>query len=201
MNKEIFNFLEFFSSGHYCWTLKLKEKKKEKRCYDCYQLNLIRVDTVWGPSAQPKHSPAYPPLKCQGTRSHIQGTLQAPHTCLQLLPRSWCPGTGGCRGEELCSEVHIQSLASMVVAGSTPCATGFLFDCRQVKKNVAMATVHPVRARSRSGRGYTLSSPQGSPAGKAPELIVPQSPVKLGNKKFRKMRSPNMKEKCLSENH
>lgn len=49
----------------------------------CYQLTLIRVDTVCGPSAKTKHTPAHPPLKCPGTRSHIQGlgarTQTPPH--------------------------------------------------------------------------------------------------------------------------
>lgn len=46
----------------------------------CYQLTLIRVDTVWGPSAKTKPSPAYPPLNCQGTRPHIQGLgAHTPH--------------------------------------------------------------------------------------------------------------------------
>ncbi|KAF2982485.1 hypothetical protein EK904_003917, partial [Melospiza melodia maxima] len=69
------------------------------------------------------------------------------------------PRNRGCRGEELCSEAHIPSMASMVGACSTPCAIGFLLDCRQVKKKVAMATVHPVRARSRACRGDTCYLP------------------------------------------
>lgn len=92
----------------------------------CYQLTLIRVDTVWGPSAKTKHSPAHPPLNCHGTGSHIQRlgahTQLAPHPPAAVT-KVMAAKDQAAAGEELWSEVHTYCMASRLVACSTPCVS------------------------------------------------------------------------------
>lgn len=129
MNKEIFNFLEFFSSGHYCWTLKLKEKKKRKKVL------LIRIwlatNWLWlvlTPSGvlqlKPSSALLTPLWTARGHGHTSRGWVLTLHTHLPLLPRLWLPRKGQLQREGLWSEVHSQCMAPTLVACSTPCAIG-----------------------------------------------------------------------------
>lgn len=143
MNKEIFNFLEFFSSGHYCWTLKLQGEKRKKVLFIRRWLatNWLRFVLTQSGVLQLKPSTPLPILlwTALGHGHTSRGwvlTLKPFHTHLQLFWGYGCKGTGSGRGEGFWSEVHAPCMTSLLVACSTPRAIGFLCDCRQVKKTL-----------------------------------------------------------------
>lgn len=83
----------------------------------------------------------------------------------------------------------------MLLACSTPLAIGFLCNCRQVKKNVTMATVHPMVARRSYCRDHMRYLPHQNvcdslPVGKSTELVVHQPQVKMPDQELKTMLSP-----------